>query len=77
VTGPGLDHPHAAADEHLVKRRRELAIAVADEKPEPGGTFAEFHEKVTGQLAVHAPVGWAVMPRMCARRVWISILGDR
>ena len=23
--------------------------------------------------AVHAPVGWAVMPRMCTRRVWISI----
>ncbi len=23
--------------------------------------------------AVHAPVGWAVTPRMCTRRVWISI----
>ena len=23
--------------------------------------------------AIDGPVGWAVMPRMCTRRVWISI----
>ena len=39
------------AGEHLVERRRELAVAIADQEPEPGGAFAEVHEQVTGLLS--------------------------
>jgi hypothetical protein len=47
-----LDDPHAIAGEHRVKRRRELAdaVAVADQELEPVGTSAEVDEQVTGLL---------------------------
>ena len=35
---------------------RELTGAVADEEPEPGGTFAEVHDEVAGLLRGPRPV---------------------
>ncbi len=40
-----------------VERCRELAVAIPDEEPEPGGAFAEFHEQVTGLLGGPRPGG--------------------
>jgi hypothetical protein len=42
----GILMTRAVADEHVIEGRRELAVAVADEEPEPGGAFAGVHEKV-------------------------------
>src|SRR6266581_3643252 len=42
ATGPRLGHPHAVPGEHLVECRRELAIPVADQEPEPPGPLAEI-----------------------------------
>ena len=46
----GLDNPHAVSGEHVVEGRRELAVAVAYQEPEPAGTVAEIHEQVAGLL---------------------------
>jgi hypothetical protein len=50
-----------------------VAVAVPDQEPEPGGPLAEVDEEVTGLLGGPAPVGCAVTPGMCARRVPVSI----
>jgi hypothetical protein len=39
----------------------------------PGATAHRGARRLRACWAVHAPVGWAVAPRMCTRRVWISI----
>ena len=71
--GRRLDDPPAMACEHLVEDRRERAVAVSDEEREPGGVSAEVHEQVAGLPGGPCPGGRAVTPRMCTRRVPISI----
>jgi hypothetical protein len=68
-----LDDPHTIAGEHLIEYRRELPVTIAGQEFEPGSTFAEVHEQVAGLLDGPRSVGCAVTPRMCTRRVWISI----
>ena len=34
-----------------------MSVSVADEEPEPGGTFAEVHDEVAGLLGGPGPVG--------------------
>jgi hypothetical protein len=48
----------------------ELGIAVTDHELEGGGLIAEIHQQIAACWATHAPVGWAVMPARCTRRVW-------
>jgi hypothetical protein len=40
-----------------VERSRKLTGPIADEEPEPGGTFAEIHDEVAGLLCRPGPVG--------------------
>lgn len=46
--GPATGAAGAGAGEHLAGRRRDPAVAIADQEPEPGGAFAEVDEQVTG-----------------------------
>jgi hypothetical protein len=55
--GRRLDDPRAIAGEHVVERRRELAVAVADQEAELAGAFAEIHEKVASLLSGPRPGG--------------------
>ena len=44
------DHPRPVTREDIIECRRELAVPVTDEEPEPPGPLAEVHQKVTGLL---------------------------
>ena len=52
-----LDDPRAIAAEHVVERRRELAVAIADQEAELAGAFTQIHEQVTGLLGGPQPGG--------------------
>jgi hypothetical protein len=64
-----LDDAGVDGGEDGVERGGELGVAVPDEEPEPRTGVVELHEQVAGLLGQQAPVGWAVTPRMCTRRV--------
>jgi hypothetical protein len=38
-----LDDPHAGTGKHVIEDGRELAVAIADQEPEPVGAFTEVH----------------------------------
>ena len=50
-----------------------FAVAIPDQESEQAARSPRSMRRSRACWAVHAPVGWAVMPRMCTRRVWISI----
>ena len=58
------DHFDSRIRQDRVERRRELPGAVADEEPEPCGTFAEVHDE-RACWVVHGPSGCVVTPRTC------------
>jgi hypothetical protein len=57
LRGWSLDDSHAIASEHVVERRRELAVAIAYQEPELGGVFAEVHEQIACLLRGPYPRG--------------------
>ena len=54
-----FDHLDARICRYRVEGGRELSGAIADEEPEPCGTFAEVHDEVAGLLGGPGPVGMA------------------
>jgi hypothetical protein len=46
---------NVGAGEHRVEGGGELAVAVADQKPKPGGVVAEVDEQVAGLLGDPGP----------------------
>jgi hypothetical protein len=68
VPRSGADDPYVDASEYRVEGGSELAVAVADQEPEPLDVVAEVHDEVAGLLGDPGPVGWAVIPAMCTRR---------
>jgi hypothetical protein len=68
-----LDDPRAVASEYLVECARELAVTIADQEVELVGALAEVREQVPGLRRGPGSGGLAVIPRMCTRRVSISI----
>ena len=52
---------------------RAVAVAVADEEPEPGAVVAEVHHEVAGLLGGPGPSGCAVTLRTCSERLLTSI----
>jgi hypothetical protein len=71
--GRGADDADVGGGEHRVEGGSELRIPVGDQEPIPGGVVAEVDEQVAGLLGDQAPVGWAVIPARCTRRVPCSI----
>ena len=59
--------------EHGVEGGGELGVAVPDEEPEAPAGVVEVHERLRACWVSQAPVGWAVTPRMCTRRVACSM----
>ena len=53
----GADDADVGAGEHRVEGGGELAVAVADQEPEPVGVVAEVHEQVAGLLGDPGPGG--------------------
>jgi hypothetical protein len=47
----------------------ELAVSVVDQEPDGRGIVFEGDEEATGCWATHAPVGLAVTPARCTRRL--------
>jgi hypothetical protein len=47
----------ASAGEHVVERRRELAVAIADQEAELAGACTQIHQQVTGLLDGPRPGG--------------------
>ena len=70
---PRNPFPQPIAGECLIGRLHKATVAVADQEVEVASAFGEVHEQAAACWAVHAPVGSAVTPRMCTRRVLISI----
>ena len=68
-----LDDPDVGRGEHGVEGGGELGVAVADQEPEATAGVIEIHERLRACWVSHAPVGWAVTPRMCTRRVACSM----
>ena len=56
-SGRGADDPDVGTGEHGVKGGGELAVAVADQEPNPAGVVAEVDEQVAGCWVTQAPVG--------------------
>ena len=50
-----------------------LLSRVADEEPEAAVGVIEVHQQIACDLVSQAPVGWAVTPRMCTRRLACSM----
>jgi len=51
----------------------ELGVPIVDEELERGEPVGEIHDQVRACWAVQSPSGCAVIPRMCTRRVAISM----
>jgi hypothetical protein len=66
------DDANVRAGEHRVECGGQLAVPVADQKPELGGAVAEVDEQVAG-LGDPGPGGVAVIPAMYTRRRPCSI----
>jgi hypothetical protein len=64
----GADDADVGAGEHGVEGGGELAVPVTDQESKPLGAVAERACWVT-----QPPVGWAVIPATCTRRVPCSI----
>jgi hypothetical protein len=71
--GRDLDCFHPLGGEHPVEGGGELRVAVADEEPERRCPVAEVPTRFRPCWVVHSPLGFAVTPRMCARRVTTSM----
>ena len=50
-----------------------FGVAVADEEPEASSGVVEIHDQLRACWVSQAPLGWAVTPRMCTRRVACSM----
>ena len=68
-----LDDPHADGGEHGVERRGELGVRVPDQELQVISLVLEGHQQVPGCWVTHSPVGWAVIPARCTRRVPCSM----
>ena len=60
-----LHRMDALTSQDSVERGGELAGAVADEEPEPGGRSSRSISRLRACWLVHGPVGWLVTPRRC------------
>ena len=69
----GADDADVGAGEHGVEGGGELAVPVADQEPELLGAVAKVDERLRACWVTQAPVGWAVIPARCTRRVACSI----
>ena len=54
---------------HVVEGSGELAVTVAEQEPDGGGVLIERRDEVAGLLRDQAPVGVAVTPARCTRRL--------
>jgi hypothetical protein len=79
----GADDADVGAGEHGVEGCCEFAVPVADQEPKLSGVVAEAcraaalprppMNRLRACWVAQAPVGWAVIPAMCTRRVACSI----
>ena len=64
------DDLQAVGRDHGIKRGGELGVAISDQKTQVVQPSAQVIGQVpTGAWATHAPVGFAVTPATCSRRV--------
>src|ERR1700693_4997684 len=63
----------AVGAEHLVERRRELAVAVVDQEPDRLHRSTNVSMLLRACWVAHSPVGFAVMPARCTCRVASSM----
>ena len=61
------DDPDVGAGEYSVEGGSELAVAVADQEPEPAGVVAEVHEQVAGLLGDPGAGGMRGDAERCVR----------
>jgi hypothetical protein len=71
--GWDLDDLHVLSGEHGVERAGKLRVSVPDQVPEAVLRSPKSVTRLRACWVVQAAVGWAVTPRMCTRRVAISI----
>jgi hypothetical protein len=69
----GADDADVGAVEYRVEGGGELAVPVTDQEAELLGAVVEVQEQVAACWVTQAPVGWAVIPARCTRRVACSI----
>jgi len=69
----GADDPDVSACEDRVEGGGELAVPITDQEAELLGAVVEVQEQVAACWVTQAPVGWAVIPARCTRRVACSI----
>ena len=68
-----LDDPDVDRGEDGVEGGGELGVAVADKEPEMRPASSRSMSRLRACWVSQAPVGWAVTPRMCTRRVACSM----
>ena len=68
-----LDDADLGGAESGVEGVGELRVSVADEETKLLGAVAEVHRQVPRLLGTQSPVGWAVIPATCTRRVPCSM----
>ena len=68
-----LDDLHALGGEHLVKGCGELRVPIADQEPERADPPPSSASRLRACCTVQPPVGCAVTPKMCTRRLATSI----
>src|SRR5882724_5608744 len=59
--------------EHGVETGGELRVPVADQEPERPNPLPPSWSRLRACCTVHCPVGFALTPRICTRRVATSI----
>ena len=68
-----LDHVDALGREHRIEGPRELGVPVLIRNRNAAARSPRSITTLRACWVVHAAVGWAVTPRMCTRRVAISM----
>ena len=68
-----LDDPHPGRGEYGVERHGELGVPIPDQELHAVSVFPEVHQQVAARWATHSPVGCAVTPARCTRRVPCSM----
>jgi hypothetical protein len=78
--GVGVGRPNRRADDlgtgrtpDIVERSGELGVPVADQEPERAARSSSSTKRLRACWATHRPVGWAVTPAKCTRRLRSSM----
>jgi hypothetical protein len=67
------DDPDSDGGERGVQRRGELGVPVMDQELEAGDLIAMSMSRLRACWVTQVPVGWAVIPARCTRRVACSM----